>query len=30
LDPNESIGVGTSVVVADIERGLLVVYAADS
>jgi len=30
LDPNESIEVGTSVVVADIERGLLVVYAADS
>jgi membrane protein implicated in regulation of membrane protease activity len=30
LDPNESIGVGTSVVVADIERGLLVVYAVDS
>ena len=30
LDPNESIEVGTEVVVADIERGLLVVYAADS
>ena len=30
LDPDKSIGVGTQVVVADIERGLLVVYAADS
>jgi membrane protein implicated in regulation of membrane protease activity len=30
LDPEENIGVGTSVVVADIERGLLVVYAAGS
>ena len=30
LDPDESIGVGTEVVVADIERGLLVVYAANS
>jgi membrane protein implicated in regulation of membrane protease activity len=30
LDPNSSIPVGTTVVVADIERGLLVVYAADS
>jgi membrane protein implicated in regulation of membrane protease activity len=30
LDPNENIGVGTEVVVADIERGLLVVYAPNS
>ncbi len=30
LDPDENIGVGTEVVVADIERGLLVVYAANS
>ena len=30
LDPEESIPVGTNVVVADVERGLLVVYAADS
>jgi membrane protein implicated in regulation of membrane protease activity len=30
LDPNSSIAVGTKVVVADIERGLLVVYAPDS
>jgi membrane protein implicated in regulation of membrane protease activity len=30
LDPNESMVVGTRVVVADVERGLLVVYAADS
>ena len=30
LDPDESIAVGTEVVVADIERGLLVVYAPDS
>jgi membrane protein implicated in regulation of membrane protease activity len=30
LDPDESIEVGTDVVVADIQRGLLVVYAADS
>ena len=30
LDPDENIEVGTSVVVADIERGLLVVYAAGS
>ncbi len=30
LDPDENIGVGTEVVVADIERGLLVVYARDS
>jgi membrane protein implicated in regulation of membrane protease activity len=29
LDPDASIGVGTSVVVADVERGLLVVYAVD-
>jgi membrane protein implicated in regulation of membrane protease activity len=30
LDPDASIAVGTEVVVADIERGLLVVYAPDS
>jgi membrane protein implicated in regulation of membrane protease activity len=30
LDPEETILVGTEVVVADIERGLLVVYAPDS
>ncbi len=30
LDHESSIPVGTSVVVADIERGLLVVYAPDS
>jgi membrane protein implicated in regulation of membrane protease activity len=30
LDPQSTIAVGTSVVVADIERGLLVVYASDS
>ena len=30
LDPEECIGVGTEVVVADIERGLLVVYAPNS
>jgi membrane protein implicated in regulation of membrane protease activity len=30
LDPDSSIGVGTEVVVADVERGLLVVYAPDS
>jgi membrane protein implicated in regulation of membrane protease activity len=30
LDPNGSIEVGTNVVVADVERGLLVVYAQDS
>ena len=30
LDPESNIAVGTSVVVADIERGLLVVYAPDS
>jgi membrane protein implicated in regulation of membrane protease activity len=30
LDPDSSITVGTEVVVADIERGLLVVYAPDS
>ncbi len=29
LDPNQRIETGTSVVVADIERGLLVVYPAD-
>jgi membrane protein implicated in regulation of membrane protease activity len=30
LDPNGVIAVGTEVVVADVERGLLVVYAPDS
>ncbi len=30
LDPNGSIAVGTNVVVADVERGLLVVYAAET
>ena len=30
LDPEASIAVGTDVVVADVERGLLVVYAIDS
>jgi membrane protein implicated in regulation of membrane protease activity len=30
LDPNCNIAVGTEVVVADVERGLLVVYAPDS
>ena len=30
LDPDESIAVGTNVVVADVELGLLVVYAVDS
>jgi membrane protein implicated in regulation of membrane protease activity len=30
LDPSSTIAVGTPVVVADIERGLLVVYAAES
>jgi membrane protein implicated in regulation of membrane protease activity len=30
LDPAESIPVGATVVVADVERGLLVVYAAES
>jgi membrane protein implicated in regulation of membrane protease activity len=30
LDPDESIPVGTGVVVADVERGLLVVYAVDT
>jgi membrane protein implicated in regulation of membrane protease activity len=30
LDPDEVIAVGTRVVVADVERGLLVVYDADS
>jgi len=29
LDPAETIGTGTNVVVADVQRGLLVVYAAD-
>jgi membrane protein implicated in regulation of membrane protease activity len=29
LDPNETIATGTNVVVADVERGALVVYAAD-
>ena len=29
LDPEASIPVGTDVVVADVERGLLVVYAID-
>ncbi len=30
LDPSSTIEPGTSVVVADIERGLLVVYAVDA
>jgi len=30
LDPDSSIAVGTEVVVADVERGLLVVYASQS
>jgi membrane protein implicated in regulation of membrane protease activity len=30
LDPSMTIPVGTNVIVADIERGLLVVYAEDS
>jgi membrane protein implicated in regulation of membrane protease activity len=30
LDPDESIIEGTNVVVADVQRGLLVVYATDS
>jgi hypothetical protein len=30
LDPTSTIAVGTNVIVADIERGLLVVYAAES
>lgn len=30
LDPEASIPVGTNVVVADVERGLLVVYEIDS
>jgi membrane protein implicated in regulation of membrane protease activity len=30
LDPDASIAVGTSVVVADVERGLLVVYPVDT
>jgi membrane-bound ClpP family serine protease len=29
LDPDAAIGVGTTVVVADVQRGLLVVYAAE-
>ena len=29
LDPNETIESGATVVVADVERGLLVVYATD-
>jgi membrane protein implicated in regulation of membrane protease activity len=29
LDPDATIAVGTSVIVADVERGLLVVYAAE-
>ncbi len=29
LDPDATISVGATVVVADVERGLLVVYAAD-
>jgi membrane protein implicated in regulation of membrane protease activity len=29
LDPDSTIAIGTEVVVADIERGLLVVYAPD-
>jgi membrane protein implicated in regulation of membrane protease activity len=29
LDPNEKLSAGTNVVVADVERGLLVVYASD-
>jgi hypothetical protein len=29
LDPDASIPVGTDVVVADVERGLLVVFATD-
>ncbi len=29
LDPNEVIDAGSSVVVADVERGLLVVYTTD-
>ncbi len=30
LDPSEHIGVGTNVIVADVERGLLVVYATEN
>jgi hypothetical protein len=30
LFPDTTIGVGSTVVVADVERGLLVVYATDS
>jgi membrane protein implicated in regulation of membrane protease activity len=30
LDPDASIPVGTSVIVADVERGLLVVYEIDT
>lgn len=30
LDPEESIPVGANVVVADVERGLLVVYVLDT
>ena len=30
LDPDATIAVGTDVVVADVERGLLVVYAIDT
>jgi membrane-bound ClpP family serine protease len=30
LDPDSTIAVGVEVVVADVERGLLVVYAPDS
>jgi hypothetical protein len=30
LDPDACIPVGTDVVVADVERGLLVVYATDT
>ncbi len=30
LDPNEMIEPGANVVVADVQRGLLVVYVADS
>jgi membrane protein implicated in regulation of membrane protease activity len=30
LDPEGTIPVGTNVIVADVERGLLVVYASDS
>jgi membrane protein implicated in regulation of membrane protease activity len=30
LDPLGTIAVGTNVIVADVERGLLVVYASDS